>query len=246
MVGLFGENESIQQFLGSQRLLVVSVHPDDEVLGCGGLMKKVKDCGGEVYVLYVTVGPSPQYDHVFTYTEVATRRTEIEAVAAYLGFDGYDLALVGEEYHLNLNTVPQRQLVDLIEKDSPVAIARTRPTMVVLPAPHHYHQDHRAVFDAGFAACRPMPHDLKPFVPLVLFHEQPCYAWSPDRLSPNFYVDITDQLEAKVHSMELHASQLRTGLHFRTGDHLRRVAQVRGREVGVEAAEAYILHRFLV
>jgi LmbE family N-acetylglucosaminyl deacetylase len=243
---VLGDDGSGERLLAEQRVLVVSVHPDDEVLGCGGLIKKVKDCGGEVYILYVTVGPSPQYDHTYTYTEVETRRTEIQAVVDYLGVDGYDLALVGEEYHLNLNVVPQRQLVDLIEKTSPVSIERVRPTMVVLPAPNHYHQDHRATFEAGFAACRPMPHDLKPFVPIVLLHEQPCYAWSIDRLQPNFYVDITTQIDAKVRAMELHTSQLRTGLHFRTGDHLRRVAEVRGREVGVAAAEAFICHRFVV
>ncbi len=235
-----------EALLKEQRLLVVSVHPDDEVLGCGGLIKKVKDCGGEVYILYVTVGPSPQYDHIHTYTEVDTRRSEIEAVVEFLGVDGYDLALVGEEYHLNLNTVPQRTLVDLIEKDSPVSLTTIRPTMVAIPAPDHYHQDHRAVFDASFAALRPLPHDLKPFQPIVLMHEQACYAWSITRLQPNFYVDITNQLEAKVRALELHHSQLRTGLHFRTPDHLRRLAQVRGREVGVEAAEAFICHRFLV
>ncbi|HEX2035706.1 MAG TPA: PIG-L deacetylase family protein [Chloroflexota bacterium] len=234
------------QLLGRQRLLVVAVHPDDEVLGCGGLIKKVKDCGGEVYILYVTVGPSPQYDHRYTFTEVPTREAEIRAVVDYLGVDGHELALVGEEYHLNLNAVPQRRLVDLIEKDSAVSLAAVRPTMVALPAPHHYHQDHRAVFDAGFAACRPVPHDLKPFQPIVLLYEQPCYAWSIDRLQPNFYVDISEQVEHKVAALELHASQIRRGLHIRTAENLRRFAQVRGREVGVEAAEAFICHRFLV
>jgi N-acetylglucosamine malate deacetylase 1 len=232
--------------LGQQRLLVISVHPDDEALGCAGLMKKVKDHGGEVYCLYVTVGPSPQYDHVYTYTEVATRQVEISRTMEYLEVDKYELALIGEEYHLNLNAVPQRRLVDLIEKDSAVSFAKVRPTMVAIPAPHHYHQDHRAVFHASFAACRPTPHDLKPFQSIVLMYEQACYAWSIDRLQPNFYVDITEQVDAKVRALELHESQIRTGLHLRTAENVRRLAEVRGREVGVPAAEAYICHRLLV
>jgi len=242
-----GQHDGIAEaVLRNQRLLVVAVHPDDEVLGCGGLIKKVKDHGGEVYVLYVTVGPSPQYDHVHKFTDVATRQRETDAVAEYLGIDGYELALVGEEYHLNLNAVPQRTLVDLIEKTSTVSMAAVRPTMIAIPAPNHYHQDHRAVFDASFAACRPMPHDLKPFQSIVLMYEQPCYSWSSARLEPNFYVDITQQLESKIHALELHESQIRTGLHVRTADNLRRVAEVRGREVGVEAAEAFICHRFVL
>src|SRR3990167_4258794 len=39
-----------------QKLLVIAPHPDDEVIGCGGLIAKIKDAGGQVYVLFLTVG----------------------------------------------------------------------------------------------------------------------------------------------------------------------------------------------
>ena len=38
------------------RLLVIAPHADDEVLGCGGLISKIKNDGGEVYVLIFNVG----------------------------------------------------------------------------------------------------------------------------------------------------------------------------------------------
>lgn len=233
------------EFLKGQRLLVIAVHPDDEVLGCGGLIRKVKDLGGEVYVAYVTVGPSPQYDRRYPETMVEQRLAETREVAAFLQVDDYEVLLVGEEYHLKLNTVPQRRLVDLIEKESRVSLNRVKPTMVAIPAPRHYHQDHRAVFEAAFAACRPIPWDLKPFQRVVLFYEQPDYGWSVARFEPNFYVDITKQLEAKLKALALHRSQLRAGLYIRSPDNVRRLAELRGREVGVEAAEAYICHRFV-
>ncbi|HZT78504.1 MAG TPA: PIG-L family deacetylase [Vicinamibacterales bacterium] len=38
------------------RLLVVAPHPDDETLGAGGLMQRVREAGGRVHVVYLTDG----------------------------------------------------------------------------------------------------------------------------------------------------------------------------------------------
>src|SRR6476646_248907 len=38
------------------RLLVVAPHPDDEMLGAGGLMQRVRAAGGMVHVIYLTDG----------------------------------------------------------------------------------------------------------------------------------------------------------------------------------------------
>jgi LmbE family N-acetylglucosaminyl deacetylase len=38
------------------RLLVVAPHPDDETLGAGGLMQRVREMGGRVHVVYLTDG----------------------------------------------------------------------------------------------------------------------------------------------------------------------------------------------
>ena len=35
----------------NEKLLVIAPHSDDEILGCGGLISKVKNGGGKVYVL---------------------------------------------------------------------------------------------------------------------------------------------------------------------------------------------------
>jgi LmbE family N-acetylglucosaminyl deacetylase len=236
----------IEGWLDRQTLLVVAVHPDDDVLGSAGLITRVKQGGGSVYVLYVTVGPSFQYDHTHHHTSLDERLREVEEVARFLKVDDYEVALTGEQYHLRLNAVPQQTLVDLIEKVSRVSLNRVRPSIVALPAPNHYHQDHQAVAAAGFAACRPVARDLKPFQDVVLFYEQPCYAWSVDRLQPNVYVDISDCIDTKIHALELYRTQVRDGYAIRTSDNLRRLAELRGREVGVAAAEAFIGHRLVI
>ena len=45
----------------NKKVGVIGPHPDDEVLGCGGLISKVKTGGGKVHVLCFTVGNIKQY-----------------------------------------------------------------------------------------------------------------------------------------------------------------------------------------
>jgi N-acetyl-1-D-myo-inositol-2-amino-2-deoxy-alpha-D-glucopyranoside deacetylase len=62
------------------RLLVIAPHPDDEVLGTGGLMQRVKATGGAVRIVYLTDGDG--------YPEGVKEEDHVEAPTAkdYLGY----------------------------------------------------------------------------------------------------------------------------------------------------------------
>ena len=78
------------------RLLVIAPHPDDEVLGAGGLMQRVHGTGGAVRVVYLTDGEGypegvQREDHVQTPTAKdflgygKQRRREARAALVRLG-----------------------------------------------------------------------------------------------------------------------------------------------------------------
>jgi LmbE family N-acetylglucosaminyl deacetylase len=78
------------------RLLVIAPHPDDEVLGAGGLMQRVKAGGGSIRIVYLTDGDGypegvKQEDHVETPTAKdylgygKQRRREARAALVRLG-----------------------------------------------------------------------------------------------------------------------------------------------------------------
>ena len=47
--------------------LVISAHPDDEILGCTGLICKLRAMGYKIYVLYLSEGVTSRYkDHLLT------------------------------------------------------------------------------------------------------------------------------------------------------------------------------------
>ena len=150
----------------NQRLLVIAPHSDDEVLGCGGLIHRIKAAGGKVYVLFLTLGTTRDYSPSGISTS-QMRMQEIIKVMAYLKVDGFDIAFKGAKYHLKLDGIPNLELINIIEKKSKVAIDRVRPNIITTSQLSDYNQDHRSANLATLASTRPSPHDLKPFVPLV-------------------------------------------------------------------------------
>ena len=234
--------------LSKQRCLVIAPHPDDEAYGCAGTMAKLKAEGSEVFVIAVSAGDVHHYNvDRYSFVTGKTRLEEFEAAMKALQVDDYELIYNDSEIHLKLDAMPLKELISLFEKDSRLAIDKIKPTMVILPAVS-YNQDHEAVFRAGFTACRPSLPDIKPFQKIVLSCDNPAISWSLERekFHPNFYVDITDYLDAKLKAVSCYQSQVRSRLHHASLENIDYLARVRGREVSVEAAEAFMVHRLLV
>jgi LmbE family N-acetylglucosaminyl deacetylase len=258
-------------FLKRQRLLVVAPHADDETSGAGGLIARIKDAGGEAYVMVVSVG---DLDHFVQVKDTAastqcssqaqqevsslveespgwvgasTRQGELAEAMRVLRVDDYEILLKDSDLHLRLETLPRRDLVDLIERKGRLATEKIKPTMICLPAPS-YNQDHEAVFRAGITACRPHLATMKSFQSMVLIADAPQLAWNADQnvFKPNFYVDISDFLEVKLKAFSCHRSQLRPDPHQGGLEALRLLAQWRGREISVKAAEAFQCYRFVI
>src|SRR5258706_1233549 len=178
-----------RQFLSRQRLLVVAPHADDETAGAGGLMARVKDAGGKVYVMVMSTGDLLHFDSTGKKTKKKTRREELAGAMETLGVDGWEIVYEDTRLHLRLETLPRRELADQIERRARFSTEKTRATMIVLPAPS-YNQDHEAVYKAGLAACRPHLHSMKAFQQFVLVADAPQLSWSRATIfKPNFYVD---------------------------------------------------------
>ncbi|HEX7456638.1 MAG TPA: PIG-L family deacetylase [Candidatus Nanoarchaeia archaeon] len=228
----------------NKTLLVVAAHPDDEVLGCGGLISKIKEAGGKVFILFLTNGTTKDFSARGVSTEVE-REEEIKKVAKSLHFDGYRIAFPGDDYHLKLDQVPQKQIIHEIERGEKISLETTKPDIIALPFFGDYNQDHSATAKAAFSACRPSLRTKK-FVPdLILAYEEPTDSWSLEpQTKLNFFIELDErEVDGKMKALSLYQSQVRGKGHPRNLQVLKSLAVIRGSMIGAAFAEGFYCHK---
>jgi len=215
-------------------VLVVATHPDDEVLGCGGVMARHAAQGDHVHVLVVTRG----IPELFSKNLIKQIRQELQAAHALLKV---------EHTHFmdfpapKLDMVPHHELADGIKK----VIDRICPQVVYMPHAGDLHIDHRAVHLAVLVAARPIDHC--PVNQLLSYETLSETEWSPpvteNVFAPTVFVDIYAFLEIKLKAMACYMSQLKDPPHPRSLETIKALACLRGATVGLHAAEAFVLVR---
>jgi len=212
------------------RILVVSAHPDDEVIGAGGTLARHVAQGDDVYWCVVTEGYNPPWPEEM----LAEARQQIYDVQGFLGIK--QVSLCGFPT-VKLNTVPSIELTSALQ----TVIDDVRPDVVYTTPYCDVNVDHRIVCEATIVATRPLPGST---VKRVLSYEiapTTRFGWQP--FDPNIYVDISGFLEKKLEAMRYYKTELREFPHPRSLEGLELLARERGLGVGVEAAECFQLIR---
>lgn len=222
----------------NERLLVIAPHADDEILGCGGFMAKVKKHGGKVFVLIFNVGAVVSKNNT---KATKKRKDETSNAMKFLKVDDFDIIYETEDDNRYLDSKPLHNLIEIIESTSNVSLDKIKPTIVAIPTQHSHHQDHIRIFEACIAALRPMRQNMPK---IVLSYEAPEHSkWSVNGIfEPNFYIDIEKFLETKINSFYLYKSQVKPG--GRDEKSIKTQAEYRGREVTKKNCEAFYIHRF--
>ena len=223
----------------NEKLLVIAPHSDDEILGCGGLISKVKKGGGKVYVLIFNLG----FEKDDTKESQEKRKNEVQEAMNVLKVDDYHLVHDQPDNNRDLDTEPLHSLIEVIESTSNVSLEKIAPTIVAIPTIFSHHQDHVHVHRACIAALRPIS---TPISKIVLSYEAPEHSrWSASGVfEPNLFVEIDDVIENKILAFNKYRSQIRPG--GRDDDSIRNQAKYRGQEVGKNLCEAFYVHRFIL
>jgi len=173
------------QDLRGERLLVLAPHPDDEVIGCGGLVALHLREGRKVHVAVATDGAQAG--------DAAQRESESRAALALLGDVTIDFLRFPDR-----NLSGQRELDDRIS-----AILREwKPDLIAVPSPLEIHPDHIAL---SRAFCDLIARDASLFADLAVARVAFYEVSAP--LRPNALVDITSVSDAKYAAIEAHESQ---------------------------------------
>jgi len=215
-------------------ILVVATHPDDEVLGCGGVIARHASRGDRVDVVVVTRGAPELYDE----NQVKTLRRELEAAHALLGVSAVHFLDFPAP---KLDLVPAYELADAIS----ALFHSLQPAAAYIPHRGDLHSDHRSVFSAALVAARPI--GKSPVLKVLSYETLSETEWSApvaeDAFLPSVFIDISPFLDKKKQAMAAYRSQLKEFPHPRSLLAVESLARLRGSTVGVQAAEAFQLIR---
>ena len=221
------------------KTLIVAAHPDDEVLGCGGLIAKLVKHGEKVRVVFVAEGSSCRHN---TFSDKVQEEIKfrnqcgIEAMKS-LGVNDYHF------YNLpcgRLDMEPIIEITKIIEKE----ILDYGPTSVVTHSRNDLHNDHKVVYSAPVQATRPLGNIVKN---LLSFEILSSSEWSyTEYFKPNLFVNISSTIDAKINAMHCYSSEQPKYPHPRSDRVIKSLAILRGSQSGVEYSEGFeIIRSFL-
>lgn len=227
-----------------ESVLVIAAHPDDEVIGCGGTIAKHLQNGDIVNILIVVEGQTSRQNN--------RNRDSLSKELKELQIAGKEANKLLGAKNLNFLDFPDNRLdsidrLDLI-KAIEINIKRYNPSTIYTHHAWDLNIDHRRLHEAVITASRPIPGQI---VKKILCFEIPSSTeWQSPGIypsfTPNYFVDITDQINLKIKALEEYESEMREWPHARSIRAMENLIYLRGSQVGVEAAEAFYLVRQLV
>jgi LmbE family N-acetylglucosaminyl deacetylase len=213
-----------------KRILVVSAHPDDETLGCGGTLLRHRQREDDIGWCIFTKGADGPFSGI--------RKRELEKVSGSYGVKRiFDLGFSASK----LDLVGQGEMIKLFS----AVLSKVKPAIIYTVGGTDIHSDHKAVFGTVMRASK--PPDV-PYLTTILSYEVlSSTEWAPpgmeSKFSPNWFIDISDFIEDKIKTLGFYKSQVRKRPHPRNGDVLKALGRYRGATIGVDYAEAFCLAR---
>lgn len=181
----------------ARRTVIVAPHPDDEVLGCGGLIAYQRHRDRAVLVLAVTDGEGAEISGVGPGRLADTRRREQSGALRRLGVAPSNTVRLG---------LPDTAVADHERRLTEHLVSVIQPDdLVVAPWEHDVHPDHEACGRAARRAVESAPALLVASLVWAPVRRPP----EPDLSGPLLRVDLDpDASTARALAMEEHRSQL--------------------------------------
>lgn len=225
------------------RVLVVSPHADDETLGVGGTIARYARDGHEVIVAVMTghgdEGPHPLWPPELweKIRSEAARAHEILGVTETI-YREVPAATVADQPIWKLNAITAE------------VINEVRPDVLFAPFPLDLHKDHREIFHSLAVTWRPTSEIGRKIREVytyeVLSETHLNFPYVEQAFSPNVWVDISETFATKLEALSAYDSQMRQAPNLRSIATVEALGRLRGSEMGVAAAEAFVLVRRFV
>jgi len=235
---------SIETLRNGGGILIVVAHPDDEILGCGGIAARHAAAGDRVDTLILAEGATArqrQRDGSGGSAEIEALREAARAAAKVLGTEPPRFAGLPDN---RMDSLPLLDIVKHVEE----TVERLEPSRVYVHHGGDLNVDHRLTHQAVITACRPLPG--VPVRGIYTFETASSTEWGTTGIDSGFrptrFVDIGDFLDLKLRALDCYQSEMRSFPHARSREAIEARARVRGAEAGVAAAEAFEVIREII
>ena len=218
------------------KVLVIAAHPDDEILGCGGTIAKIKD-KSHVQIIFMTNGVSAR--GAKKETEIKKRKNAAIKLFKFLKLPKPIFYNFPDN---QMDKVPLLKIIKKIEN----RIKIFKPKTIITHYSNCLNIDHRITFEAVITACRPVNNlSVKKILSFEIPSSTDWALFKGKKFEPNYYVDISNHIKEKIHLIKFYKDELRNYPHSRSIQSIKSLASFRGVSCGVKFAEGFYLNRFL-
>jgi N-acetylglucosamine malate deacetylase 1 len=223
-------------------ILAVVAHPDDELLGCGATLARLKAEGHRVFSVVLCGKADARTDRPADLERFAREAAQLVGIEETMSFDFPNV---------RFNVVPHIEMVQAIES----AIEKFRPEWIFTLHPRDLNIDHRVCYEATMAAVMlPQRLSRQNMAPTMIRKVFLCEVlsstdWAPPTepaFQPNAFVDVSSTFAKKIEALEHFEGAMKPFPHSRSVENVRHLAHVRGAQVGIELAEAFVVVRDLI
>lgn len=210
------------------KILVVAAHPDDELLGIGGIVKKHTKNGDMVRSVIMCEGESLRYGKNVGQSIATSEAAKVLGVEKV-----YTLGFPDQK----LDTYTLTDLITPLETIS----EEFKPDIIYCQSACDANRDHKILFEAASIAFRPTSDWVKE---VYGFYTASSTEWGvPRNFIPDTWVDITNELDSKIEAFEKYHSEVRVYPHPRSSEALRYQAHFWGNQCCMDAAEVLMTIR---
>lgn len=225
--------------------LIIAAHPDDEIIGCGGTIKKLIKQKENVFILFLAEGVTARYEYknigsLKANMEIEERKKNALKANSYLGVNKKNIFFLNN-FCCRMDGVPLIELTKVIEK----YISKVKPYRIFTHVYNDLNIDHKLTFEAVTIATR--PKKINSFLKEILCFEilsSTNYNYI-DPFKPNLFIDISNHIKAKISALSKYKKEVSIS-SGRDKQKIKTLAQYRGIQSGVSFAEGfYLLRKFV-
>ena len=200
----------------NMKVMVVSPHPDDETLGAGGTLLRLKKEGHQIYWLNIT---DAKEKDGWSASFIKQRKEQIQSVCDFFEFDDT----------FNLKFPPAK--LEMLEKS--ILIQKIGSS------------DHKITYESCISCSKIFRYPYIHRITTMEILSETDFGRIDNPFVPNYFVNISDYMKSKIQALEIYDTELGEHPFPRSVDSIKALGTLRGACAGVKYAEAFRIIKWI-